>query len=165
MALFGPSKLTQQMNASMGRIQSLGIAPQMQQAYQQAQSLGTMGMDAASQQLAVQEQARGMNALLSGLRGRRSALAGLPGLAASSGDFATRLAAQNAMMKREGKMAGIQAGMQLGQTQMELDKSKAEAEFNALTAKKQARQQMLGSIIQGVGAIAGAAIGGGFGKK
>lgn len=164
MALFGPSKLTQQMNASMGRIQSLGIAPQMQQAYQQAQSLGNMGMDAASQQLAVQEQGRSVNALLGGLKSRRSALAGLPGLAASSGDFATRLAAQNAMMQREGKMAGIQAGMQLGQTQMELEKSKAEAEYNALAAKKQARQALTNSIIQGIGSIAGAALMGG-GKK
>ena len=131
MALFGPSKLTRQMDASMQRIQNLGIAPEMQQAYQQAQSLGTMGMDAASRQMAVQEQARGINMAMAGLRGRRSALAGLPGLAASSADFATRLAAQDAMMKREGRMAGIQAGMQLGQTQMELAKSKAEAE-NAL---------------------------------
>lgn len=164
MALFGPSKLTQQMDAAMGRIQGLGIAPQMQQAYQQAQSLGTMGMDAASQQMATQEQARGMNAAMSALRGRRSALAGIPGLNVSSNDFALRMAAQNAMMKREGKMAGIQAGMQLGQTQMDLEKSKAEAQYNALAAKKQARQQMLGSIIQGIGSIAGAALMGG-GKK
>jgi hypothetical protein len=164
MALFGPSRLTKQMDASMQRIQGLGIAPEMQQAYQQAQSLGTVGMDAASKQMAIQEQARGMNMAMAGLRGRRSALAGLPGLAASSSDFATRLAAQDAMMKREGKMAGIQAGMQLGQTQMELAKSKAEADYNALAAKKQARQQMLGSIIQGVGSIAGAALMGG-GKK
>jgi hypothetical protein len=164
MALFGPSRLTKQMDASMQRIQGLGIAPEMQQAYQQAQSLGTMGMDAASRQMAIQEQARGMNMAMAGLKGRRSALAGLPGLAASSSDFATRLAAQDAMMKREGKMAGIQAGMQLGQTQMELAKSKAEADYNALAAKKQARQQLLGSIIQGVGSIAGAALMGG-GKK
>lgn len=145
----------------MGRIQSLGIAPQMQLAYQQAQSLGNVGIDAASRQLATQEQARGMNMALSGLRGRRSALAGIPGLAASSSDFAARLAAQDAMMKREGKMAGIQAGMQLGQTQMELDKSKAEADYNALAAKKQARQQLTNSIIGAVGSIAGAALMGG----
>lgn len=161
MALFGPSRLTKQMDASMQRIQNLGIAPEMQQAYQQAQSLGNMGMDAASQQLAMQEQARGMNIAFKALGSRRSALAGLPGLTASSSDFATRLAAQNAMMKREGKMAGIQTGMQLGQAQMELAKSKAEADYNALAAKKQARQQLLGSIIQGVGSIAGAALMGG----
>jgi hypothetical protein len=159
MALFGPSKLTRQMDASMQRIQNLGIAPEMQQAYQQAQSLGTMGMDAASRQMAVQEQARGINMAMAGLRGRRSALAGLPGLAASSADFATRLAAQDAMMKREGRMAGIQAGMQLGQTQMELAKSKAEADYNALAAKKQARQQLTNSIISAVGNIAGSALG------
>jgi hypothetical protein len=159
MALFGPSKLTRQMDASMGRIQALGIAPQMQQAYQQAQSLGNVGMDAASQQLAMQEQARGMNTALRALGSRRSALAGISGITAGANDFALRLAAQNAAMKREGKMAGIQAGMQLGQTQMELDKSKAEADYNALAAKKQARQAMTNTIISTVGQLAAAAIG------
>ena len=163
MALFGPSKLTKQMDASMARIQGLGIAPEMQQSYQQAQSLGNIGIDTASLQIAREEDARGQNAAFAALGGRRSALSGIPGLMASSGDLAKRLAAQNAMMKREGKMAGIQSGMQIGQAQMELQKSKAEADYNALSAKKQARQQLLGSIIQGVGSIAGAAIAGGMG--
>ena len=158
--LFKKSKLNQQMEDAMGRIQSLQVSPEMQQAYQQAQALGNQGMDAASQQLAIQEQGRGMSTAIGALGSRRSALAGLPGLAASSSDFATRLAAQNAMMKREGKLSGIQAGMQLGQTKMELEKSKAEAQYNALAAKKQARQQLVNSIIGTVGSIAGAAIGG-----
>jgi hypothetical protein len=158
---FGPSKLTKQMDASMARIQGLEIAPEMQQSYQQAQSLGNVGMDAASLQIAREENARGQNAAFGALGGRRSALAGIPGLMASSGDLAKRLAAQNAMMKREGKMVGIQSGMQLGQAKMELQKSKAEADYNALSAKKERRAQLLGSIIQGVGSIAGAAIGGG----
>lgn len=157
--LFKKSKLTQQMEDAMGKIQGLQVAPEMQQAYQQAQALGNQGMDAASQQLAIQEQSRGMNTAINALGGRRSALAGIPGLAASSADFATRLAAQNATMKQQNKMAGIQAGMQLGQTQMELEKSKAEAQYNALAAKKQARQQLTNSIIGTVGSIAGAAIG------
>jgi hypothetical protein len=159
--LFGKSKLTKQMDASMARIQGLEIAPEMQQSYQQAQSLGNVGMDAASLQIAREENARGQNAAFGALGGRRSALAGIPGLMASSGDLAKRLAAQNAMMKREGKMVGIQSGMQLGQAKMELEKSKAEADYNALSAKKERRAQLMGSIIQGVGSIAGAAIGGG----
>lgn len=163
MALFGPSKLTKQMDASMQRIQNLGIAPEMEQAYQKSQSLGNMGMDAASMQLAIQEQARGQNLGISALKGRRSVLAGLPGLAISSSDFATRLAAQNAMMKRDNMLSGIQTGMQFGQAKMELDKSKAEAQYNALAAKKQARQQLTSSIIGAVGAIGGAALSGGVG--
>lgn len=157
--LFKKSKLTQQMEDAMGKIQGLQVAPEMQKSYEQAQSLGNQGMDAASQQMATQEQARGMNTAMSGLAGRRSALAGIPGLNVSSNDFALRMAAQNAMMKREGKMAGIQAGMQLGQTKMDLEKSKAEAQYNALAAKKERRAQLLNSIIGTVGNIAGAAIG------
>lgn len=163
MGLFGPSKLTRKMNDAMARIQGLGIAPEMQQAYEQSQSLGNIGMDAASMQLAIQEQARGQNLGMAALKGRRSVLAGLPGLAISSSDFATRLAAQNAMMKREGKLAGIQAGMQFGQTKMDLEKSKAEAQYNELAATKQARRQLTSSIIGAVGAIGGAALSGGVG--
>lgn len=161
MSLFGPSRLDKQMDKSMSKIQGLGLAPEMLQSYQQAQALGTQGIDAASRQLAIQENARGMNVALKALGGRRSVLAGIPGLSASSSDFATRLAAQNAMMQREGKMAGIQAGMQIGQTRMELEKSKAEAEYNALAAKKQRRAQLLNSVIGAVGSIAGAAVRGG----
>ncbi len=157
--LFKKSKLTRQMEDAMGRIQGITVAPEMQQAYQQSQTLANQGMDAASQQLAIQEQARGMNTALGALGGRRSALAGIPGIAASSSDFATRLASQNAMMRRENKLAGIQTGMQFGQAQMDLEKSKAEAQYNALAAKKQARQQLTNSIIGTVGNIAGSFIG------
>lgn len=158
--LFKKSKLNQQMDDAMARIQGLGISPEMQQAYQQSQILSKQGMDLASQQMATQEQARGMNTALSALRNRRSALAGMPGLAASSSDFALRLAAQNAATRRQNELAGIQTGMQFGQTKMELEKSKAEAAYNALAAKKQARQQLTNSIIGAVGNIAGSFLGG-----
>lgn len=156
--MFGKSKLNKQMDEAMARIQNIGMSPEMQQAYQQSQMLATQGMDPASKQMAIQEQARNINASLLGLKNRRSALAGMPGLAISSGDFATRLAAQDAMMRRENKMAGIQVGMQFGQSQMDLEKSKAEAQYNALAAKKQARQQMWSSILSSAGQVAGAAI-------
>jgi hypothetical protein len=156
--LFGKSKLSQQMDASMKNIQGLSLSPEMETAYQQSQSLAGQGMDAASKQLAIQESARGMNATLGALRGKRSLLAGAPGLNASSNDLALRLAAQDAMMKRENKMAGIQTGMQFGQAKSELDKYKAEAQYNELAAKKARRAQTLGSIISGVGSIAGAAL-------
>ena len=118
-------------------------------------------MDAASKQLAIQEQGRGLASMLGALRGRRSLLAGAPGLNASSSDFGLRLASQDAMMRRENKMAGIQTGMQFGQSQSDLQKYKTEAIYNELAAKKARRAQTLGSISGGIGAIAGAAIGSG----
>jgi hypothetical protein len=156
--LFGPSKLTKQMQESMKNIQGLSLAPEMETAYQQSQALAGQGMDAASKQLAIQESARGMNATLGALRGKRSLLAGAPGLNASSNDLALRLAAQDAMMKRENQMAGIQTGMQFGQAKSELDKYKAEAQYNELAAKKARRAQTLGSIMSTVGQVAGAAL-------
>jgi hypothetical protein len=156
--LFGKSKLTKQMDASMQNIQGLSLAPEMKTAYEQSQALAGQGMDASSKQLAIQESGRGMAAGLGALRSKRSLLAGAPGLYASSNDLALRLGSQDAMMRRENKMAGIQTGMQFGQAQSELQKYKAEAQYNELAAKKARRAQTLGSIIGGVGAIAGAAL-------
>lgn len=155
---FKKSKLSRQMDESMKNIQGLSLSPEMQTAYQQSQALSGQGMDAASKQLAIQESGRGMAAGLSALKGKRSLLAGAPGLYASSNDLALRLASQDAMMKRENQMAGIQTGMQFGQAKSELDKYKAEAQYNELAAKKARRAQTLGSIISGVGSIAGAAL-------
>jgi hypothetical protein len=152
------SKLSRQMDESMKNIQGLSLSPEMQTAYQQSQALSGQGMDAASKQLAIQESGRGMAAGLSALKGKRSLLAGAPGLYASSNDLALRLASQDAMMRRENQMAGIQTGMQFGQAKSELDKYKAEAQYNELAAKKARRAQTLGSIISGVGSIAGAAL-------
>lgn len=157
------SALDRNIKSSMGRIQGLQLAPEMRTAYQQSQALAGQGMDAASKQLAIQESARGLNATLGALRGKRSLLAGAPGLYTSSNDLALRLAAQDAMMRRENKMAGIQTGMQFGQAQSELQKYQAEAQYNELAAKKARRAQMLSGIINTVGSIAGAAIGGGAG--
>lgn len=165
------SKLTKQMDDTMKDIQGLSLPSEMQTAYQQSQSLAGQGMDAASKQLAIQESGRGMAAGLSALRGKRSLLAGAPGLMASSNDLALRLGAQDAMMRRENQMAGIQTGMQFGQAKSELDKYKKEAQYNELAAKKARRAQTLSSAMGAVSAIGGALLGnptglsGVFGKK
>jgi hypothetical protein len=169
MGLFGPSKLDRQISSSMDRIQGLGLAPEMKTAYQQSQMLAGQGMDAASKQLAIQEGARSTNALISAAKGKRSLLAMAPGLYSSSNDLALRLAANDAMMRRENQMAGIQTGMQFGQAQTELERYKSEQQYNELAAKKARRAQMVSGIIGAVGSIAGAALGGagtagGFGK-
>jgi hypothetical protein len=158
---FGKSKLTRQMDEAMKNIQGLGLSPEMQTAYQQSQALAGQGMDAASKQLAIQEGARMQAAGLGALRSKRSLLAGAPGLYASSNDMALRLAAQDAMMKRENQMMGIQTGMQFGQAQSELQKYKTEAIYNELAAKKARRAQTLSGILGAAGSIAGAALAGG----
>jgi len=158
---FGKSKLTRQMEESMKGIQNLNLAPEMQTAYQQSQALAGQGMDAASKQLAIQEGARMQAAGLGALRSKRSLLAGAPGLYASSNDMALRLAAQDAMIKRENQMMGIQTGMQFGQAQSELQKYKTEALYNELAAKKARRAQTLSTVLGGIGSIAGAALAGG----
>jgi hypothetical protein len=159
MGLFGPSKLDKQISNSMSGIQGMQLAPEMRAAYNQSQMLSNQGMDAASKQLAIQQQSRNMNALTSQAKSKRSFLAAAPGLYQSSGDFALRLAADDAMMRRENQMAGIQMGMQFGQAQNELQRYQAEAQYNELAAKKARRAQTLNSAFSLVGAIGGAALG------
>jgi hypothetical protein len=168
---FGKSKLTKQMEESMQNIQDLKLAPEMQTAYQQSQALAGQGMDAASRQMAIQEQARGQNAIASQAKSRRSFLSSAPGLSQSSSDFALRLASDNAMIRRQNQLAGIQTGMQFGQAQSELDKYKVESKYNELSAKKARRAQTLSGIMSAAGAVGGAMLGnpsglsGIFGKK
>jgi len=129
----------------MENLMNMEVAPETQQAYQQSQMLAGQGMDAASQQLAMQEQSRGMNTALRALGTRRSALAGISGLAASSGDFALRLAAQNAMMKRENQMSNIGLKMQYGRDVLGLQQMKNEALINKATADRSRLNQTISS--------------------
>jgi hypothetical protein len=157
--IFGKSKLTRQMEEAMKNIQGLGLSPEMMDAYQKSQALAGQGMDAASRQMAIQQQARGQNALASQARSKRSFLASAPGLLQSSSDFALRLAADDAMIRRENQLAGIQTGMQFGQAQSDLQKYKAEAVYNELSAKKARRAQTLSGLMSFGGQVLGAALG------
>lgn len=143
----------------MQNLMNLDMAPESQAAYQQSQELANQGMDAASQQMAIQENARGMNVALKALGGRRSALAGVPGLAASSSDFATRLAARNAMMKQQNKSQAIQTGMQYGAQRTALQQAKNEALINKGVAERSRLNQTLTTAITGGAQIAGALLG------
>ena len=160
-SIFGKSKLTRQMEEAMKNIQGLGLSPEMMDAYQKSQALAGQGMDAASRQMAIQQQARGQNALASQARSKRSFLASAPGLLQSSSDFALRLAADDAMIRRENQLAGIQTGMQFGQAQSDLQKYKAEAVYNELSAKKARRAQTLSGLMSFGGQVLGAALAGG----
>jgi len=142
-------------------IMNMEMTPEQQQALAQSNAMANQGMDAASQQLAMQEQARGMNLAMSGLRGRRSALAGIPGLNVSSNDFALRMAAQNAMMKRENQQSNIGLKMQYGKDVLGLQQMKNEALINKGTADRNRLNQTVTGALNAVGSIAGSLIGGG----
>ena len=143
----------------MQNMMNLEMAPESQAAYQQSQMLANQGMDAASIQLATQEQARGMNMAFKALGSRRSALAGIPGLAVSSSDFATRLAAQNAMMKQQNMSQAIQTGMQYGGQRTALQQAKNEALINKGVAERSRLNQTLTTALTGGAQIAGALLG------
>lgn len=129
----------------MQNLMNMDMTPEQQQALAQSNAMANQGMDAASQQLATQEQARGMSTALRALGTRRSALAGIPGLAASSSDFALRLAAQNAMMKRENQMSNIGVKMQYGRDVLGLQQMKNEALINKATADRSRLNQTISS--------------------
>ena len=121
------------------------MAPEQQQALSQSNAMANQGMDTASLQIAREENARGQNAAFAALGGRRSALSGIPGLMVSSGDFAKRLAASNAMMKRENQVSNIGLKMQYGQQANALQMSKNEALINKGVADRSRLNQTLSS--------------------
>jgi uncharacterized protein YaaQ len=139
----------------MQNLMNMELAPESQQAYQQSQALAGQGLDEASRSMAIQENARMMNMGLRAAGSRRSALAALAGF--NSNDFATRLAAQNAMMKRDNMMQAIQTGMQFGGQRTALQQAKNEALINKGVAERSRLNQTLSSVISG-GAQIGAAL-------
>ncbi len=171
MGLFGDSTLDRKINTSMSKIQGMRLAPAMAGAYGMSQSLANQGMDAASRQLAMQESSRATNSLARQARDKKSFLAMAPGLYKSSNDFALRLAADDAMIRRQNTLSGIETGMQFGQAQTELEKYRNEAQYNELSATKARRAQTMTGILNAAGSIGGAMLGnpsglkGIFGKK
>jgi hypothetical protein len=154
---------------ALSDIQSMQMSPESQIAYQQSQMMANQGMDAASQQLATQEQARGMSTAFRALGSRRSALAGISGLATSSSDFALKLAAQNAATRQQNMLAGIQTGLQFGGQKMALDQYKTEQLMNYNLGREAAINKSKTGVLSGIGSVAGSLIGaagqaGGFGK-
>jgi hypothetical protein len=149
----------------MQNMMNMQMAPESQLAYQQSQAMAGQGMDSASRQLAIQEAARGQNAMFGALRGKRSLLAGAPGINASSGDFALRLAAQNAMMRRENMQSAIQTGMNYGQQQTALQQMKNEALINRGVAKRNTLNQTLTGALTAAGNIGASLLTGGLGGK
>jgi hypothetical protein len=141
----------------MQNLMNMEVAPETQQAYQQSQMLAGQGMDAASRQMAIQEQARGMSAQLGAAGSLRRKLSVISGF--NSNDFALRLAAQNAMMKRDNTLQAIQTGMQFGGQKTALQQAKNEALINKGVAERSRLNQTLTTAITGGAQIAGALLG------
>jgi hypothetical protein len=141
----------------MQNLMNMEVAPETQQAYQQSQMLAGQGMDAASQQLAIQENARMMSAQLGAAGSLRRKLSVISGF--NSNDFALRLAAQNAMMKRDNTLQAIQTGMQFGGQKTALQQAKNEALINKGVAERSRLNQTLTTAITGGAQIAGALLG------
>ena len=158
------ARAKQQEQQGMQNLMNMQMAPEQQQALSQSNAMANQGMDAASLQIAREENARGQNAAFGALGGRRSALAGIPGLMVSSGDFAKRLAASNAMMRNQNQLSNIGFKMQYGQQANALQQMKNEALINQGTAERSRLNQTLSSALNAAGQIAGVALGGG-GKK
>jgi len=89
------ARAKQQEQQGMQNLMNMEMAPEQQQALAQSNAMANQGMDAASLQIAREENARAQNAQFSALSGKRALLSAMPGLSISSGDFAKRLAASS----------------------------------------------------------------------
>jgi len=124
----------------------------------QQQARANQGMGGASLGLARMEQGRAMASQLGALGGRRSALAGLPGLGISSNDFALRLAASNEMAQKQNQQLAEQTQMQVAGLEDENWQRKMN-ERNAYWGNRKAESDAsISSAIQGIGQAVGAGI-------
>lgn len=110
------------------------------------------GMGGASLGLARMEQGRAMAAQLGALGGRRSALAGLPGLGISSNDFALRLAASNEMAQRQNQAAYEGTQMQVAALRDANAQRKRDELAQYWGAQRQESDQSISSALAGLGA-------------
>ena len=148
---------------ALSNIGSMQMAPESQAAYNASQKLMGQGLGEATKTLAIQENARMQNRQMSGLRDRRSALAGIS--AFNSNDFATRLAAQNEQQRQQNIMAGIQTGLQFGGQKTALDQYKNETFMNYYLGKQASANANLSGALNAVGSIAGSLIGANMGAN
>ena len=148
---------------ALTNIGAMQMAPESQAAYNASQKLMGQGMGEASKTLAIQENARMQNRQMSGLRDRRSALAGIS--AFNSNDFATRLAAQNEQQRQQNIMTGIQTGLQFGGQKTALDQYKNETFMNYYLGKQASANANLSGALNAVGSIAGSLIGANMGAN
>lgn len=94
--------------------QSHGINQNYYDVLARQKAMANQGLGDASIALAQQQQGRAMNAALSGLSNRRSALAGLPGLTMGSNDLAMQMASQNEGLKRQGQQQALNTQWNIG---------------------------------------------------
>jgi hypothetical protein len=116
------------------------------------------GISGASLGLARMEQGRAQAAQLGALGGRRSALAGLPGLGINSSDFALRLAASNEMAQRQNQQQAEQTQLQVaGLEDMNAQRKRDEA-ASYYQNQRQESDASISSALQGLGGAIGAGV-------
>jgi hypothetical protein len=115
------------------------------------------GMGGASLGLARMEQGRAMAAQLGALGGRRSALAGLPGLGISSNDFALRLAASNEMAQRQNQAAYEGTQLQVAGLEDQNAQRKRDEAASYWGAQRQESDQSISSAVEGISKALGTA--------
>lgn len=116
------------------------------------------GITGASLGLARMEQGRAQAAQLGALGGRRSALAGLPGLGISSSDFALRLAASNEMAQRQNQQQAQQTQLQVAGLEDANAQRKRDEAASYYQNQRQESDASISSALQGIGAGVGAGI-------
>lgn len=127
----------------MQNLMNMEMTPEQQQALAQSNTMANQGLDAASVQMAAQEQGRGVNALLraGGLQRGKLSLAG--GLGDQLNKFSLDLASRNAAIKRENQLSNIGLKMQYGKDVLGLQQMKNEALINKGVAERNRLNQTL----------------------
>lgn len=149
---------SREMKKTFDASQAAGINKGYYDVLGQQAGRANQGMGGASLGLARMEQGRSMAAQLGALGGRRSALAGLPGLGISSNDFALRLAAYNEMAQRQNQAAYEGTQLQVAGLEDQNAQRKRDEAMAYWGNRKAESDASISSAVQGIGQAAAAGI-------
>ena len=149
---------SRELKKSFDASQAAGINQGYYDVLNQQRARANQGLGEASLGLARMEQGRAMSAQLGALGGRRSTLAGLPGLAVSSSDFAARLAASNEMARRQNQALYEGTQLQVAGLEDANAQRKRDEAASYWGAQRQESDASVSNAIQGIGQAVGAGI-------
>lgn len=152
---------TRELERTFRQSQAMGTPTEMTQALQNRLSQANVGIPGAALGLYQQQAGRAQASQLGALGSRRSALAGVGGIAQAGQDAALRLAGMQGEALQAGQENANQALMQMGQFKYQDELRKQQEASDYWGSRKAESNAAISSALSSLGQAAGSAIGSG----
>jgi hypothetical protein len=156
---------TRELEKNFRQSQAMGVPSEMTQALQNRLTQANVGIPGAALGLYQQQAGRAQASQLGALGSRRSALAGIGGIAQAGQDAALRLAGMQGEALQAGQENANQALMQMGQFKYQDELRKQQEASDYWGTRKAESNAAISSALSAVGQAAGSALGAGAFNK